>query len=596
MSFKSTIVQSIYLCTLCLFGSTMLVGCDESYDLDKLGGDITLFENAIAAPIESEMEITVSDLLSNDDLSDLIKVDEKGRYALHFSGSIDPIKLDVPAIDFDEIDPTLASSHLDFLASLKANPTFVEILDRVGYTGGPLPEIPGLQIPEDVVHAPIADATEHYEFTIKDIPQEVVSISSLKLTDKSTVTLSLHAEGFPKDITHVTFEFVLIPPSQMDIIPVEEDIWHDNNGYHIEHDLPVVNGALDDEVHFEIDALKFDPPLARREDGSILVESDLYYSGKVHINESFSLTGWTPQFDLKVGFKMSASSVKEVSGTVQAQIDGFEFQQAIENLPDILTHPKTCLDLQQVLVELDVNNGMPLALNADVEFQSTFFDGTSSPLIRNTSPLQILADSQHKLVITNDASYAGGEFNHIPNLHKLVERIPRSISIKGTPSIPVSDLTIQAGHTYEVGLGYALEVPIVLGDKVNLFYETVLEDVAEDLRSVTSYFDCAQIEGVVESTLPVDVNLKLYALDKSGNVMNEIKMSNTLLVAAGKTQPFALRLDILAEESTFNKLDKIVLSVSATSDTTGELRPEQYLKITKLSLRLPEGATVATDL
>ena len=181
-------------------------------------------------------------------------------------------------------------------------------------------------------------------------------------------------------------------------------------------------------------------------------------------------------------------------------------------------------------------------------------------------------------------------------MHKLVERIPRSISIKGTPSIPVSDLTIQAGRTYEVGLGYALEVPIVLGDKVNLFYETVLEDVAEDLRSVTSYFDCAQIEGVVESTLPVDVNLKLYALDKSGNVMNEIKMSNALLVAAGKTQPFAMRLDILAEESTFNKLDKIVLSVSATSDTTGELRPEQYLKITKLALRLPEGATVATDL
>lgn len=595
MFFKCKLTRSICLGIACFIVATMMVGCDESYDLSKLDGDVVLFQEGISAPLENDVEIELSQLLTSETTNDLIVVDEKGRYVLNFSGSIEPVNFDVPEVAFNEFDPTLASSHLDFFESLRKDPIIAPVLELLGYQGGALPDNDKLVVTENVVHAPIVDKKENYSFEIPGIPEEVVAVHSIKPHENTRMTLSLHAEGFPEDITHVTFEFILHAPSQMMLHPEEKDIYKDDLGYfHIEHDLPCINGKLDDVVHFYIDSLVFTPALQRRTDNSILIESELEYSGKIHINESFHLGGWTPQLDLNVGFKMDASTIDEVKATVQADIDDIELNEEIGSLPEVLTNPETRLDLQQVLLSLNINNNIPLGVNADVELQSKFYDGTTSPMVTTDKPLQILPEAQQQLVVTNDAQYAGATY--LEKLDELVEKVPQSFYFKASPYVPATDLILKLGHTYSLALDYALNVPIILGKNLNLHYDVEVKDFAQTLRDVSTYFDCAKLEGVIESTLPINVTLKLHALDKDGNIMNEIKMSNPLEVKANKKSPFSIQLDILANDKTFDKLDKIILSVTGKTNSVGELRPEQKLKITKLSVSLPEGATLASEL
>lgn len=594
MSFKSKLARNIGAGIACFFVATMIVGCDESYDFSKLGGDISLFENGISLPVESDVKITVSELLTNEEMGDMIVIDEQGRYSLNFSGTVDPVQFDVPVVYFETIDPTIASAHLDFMESIENDPVFGPMLEVLGYQGGALPEIPELVVPENVVHAPIVDATEEYDFSINDIPEELISVSSITLAEGAVATLSLHAEGFPTDIDSVAFEFILHAPSQMVIHPEEKDIWKDDKGYfHIEHQLPCIDGKLDDEVHFYIDSLVFEPAISRSENGTIDIESELQYSGTVHITESFYMGGWVPQLDLNVGFKMDGSSVKSVTATVQADVDDVAIEQEITNVPDLLSAPNTCLDLQQVYVCLNVDNQVPLPLYADIEMQSTFFNGTTSPVIATEEPVHIAASLAQEVVITNDAQYSGENVTIIPNLPELVKSVPQSVKLKAAPYVPVTEVTLELDKTYSVDMSYALQIPIVVGDEVSLYYEEAMEGISEDLRSVTTYISCAQIQGVLESTLPVDVDLELFAVDKNGTVMKEITMSGALTAKAGQTNPFNVRLDIVPEEATFNKLDKIILTVSATSDKVRELRPEQYLRLKNLALRLPGGVKVA---
>lgn len=593
MSCKCKFVRTLASGIVCAYLALVTVGCDESYDLSKLGGDVTIFQNGITLPVESEVAISLSELLTDSLTGDYIKVDEAGRYVLSISGAVDPVEFEIPKIAMEKVNPELASTHLDFMESIESDPTLSALLDATGYTGGALPDVEQLIVPENVIHAPIADATQPYSFTVDNMPKELLAIHNVKIHEGTFANLSLHAEGLPKDITHVTFEFILDPPHELIIEPVSEGVWKDTDGYfHILHDLPCVNGCLDDAVKFKVLSLDFNPPLEVNQNHQLNVESHFYYYGKIHINESFHLGGWVPQLDLNMGFVMDATEVDEVTATIQADIEAMELAQELDNLPEFLTNPDMQLDLQEIAMELNINNNIPLGVNADFMVESKFFDGSTSGKITSDEPLAIKPSSQQKLIITNVDTYTDGDVVLVPNLNDLIKKIPQSVAFTVVPYVPATELTLLLGNTYSIDLDYSLNVPVVLGKGVKLKYETSLDNIAEDLRNVTSYISHARVSGVFESTLPLNLHLTLYAVDKNGNIMDEVKVSNALDVNANRTSPFNLGLDILAEKATFDKLDKIILSVSGDAEQVGQLSSGQFLKIHNLALCLPEGVTV----
>lgn len=599
MLFKNKFVRTLVSGVVCAIVATITVGCDESYDFSKLGGDVTIFQNGISLPVESELAISLSELLTDSITGDFIKVDEKGRYTLYLSGAVDPVEFEVPAISFDGISPDLGSTHLDFAESILKDPVIGPLLESIGYTGGAVPDIEQLVVPEDVVHAVIPAATETFEFVVTDIPQEIVSISEVKL-DGAIATLSLHAEGFPADIDSIEFEFLLDPPHELYIKPLDEKIYYSevDHYYHIVYKLPCINGCLDDQVQFEASGIGVFPPWYPDDFHRLSENLQLRYAGFVHIKESFHLGGWVPQFDLNIGFSLSSAVIEEVSGEVQATIDPISLTQELTGLPDFLIDSKTKLDLQEVSFELNVNNNIPLGVHADFEIESKFFDGSSSGVIASPEPLVVEPLSQQHLLVTNVEQPADADVDVllVPGLEKLIDKIPQTFAFTVEPYVPATELTLRLGQSYSVDLDYSLNVPVVFGKGMKMSYETSLGDITNDLRNVSTYISHAQVSGVFESTLPLNLNLILYAVDKNGNIMEEIKMSNALEVTGNKTSPFNIGLQIVPEQATFEKLDRIMLSVSGDASDAGELSPEQFLKIRNLVLSLPEGVTVLEDI
>ena len=190
---------------LCVLASASLLnGCDEAYDLNNLGGDITIFENGVSAPVGETEKFYLGDFIGE---NDLLEIDENGRYMISYNGSAST-SLSFPSIEVPAMDPEFGKAHLDFYETLRNNPDYSEIVSYIELAAGgsfdhysSIPEVinplTGQKIPLMVpeIHAEIPRNLEAFEMDIYDVPEELVSISKITLSDNAAVELSLHAEG-----------------------------------------------------------------------------------------------------------------------------------------------------------------------------------------------------------------------------------------------------------------------------------------------------------------------------------------------------------------------------------------------------------------
>lgn len=599
---KKAFVQRFGLGLCVLATASLLNGCDESYSLNDLGGDITLLENGVSAPVGETEKFYLNDFIGE---NDLIKIDEDGRYMISYSGNAST-SLSIPALDVPAMQPEFASAHLDFFESIRNNPDLQDIITLIETaTGGEfdhynsIPEIKnpltGENIPLNVngIHASIPRSLEEFEMDIYDIPKELVSISKVVLGDDATVELSLHAEGLPKTIDEVSIDFYVHPPVQLHITPVDESIEViSENYFHISHRLPCVDGKLDDVILFSLDRIEFKEPLMREEDGKIAIFADLDYEGRIDIDQKFDLTGWTPVLDLNVGFKVSDFSVESAAATVQADIEPISFSQEITGLPELLASPKNCFDLSYLTFELNVNNATPARLATDFMMQSTFQDGSESGDIATQEPIVIEPNMLQQIIISNEEKYAG-QPGYIPNLNEVMYKIPRLLRLKASPYIPRTDIELNLNTEFNVGVDYSMRVPIIFGEDLHLSVSGDFGDLGADIAVLSENAAAVELSAKIVNTLPLDVKMNVIPVDAAGNALSGVTIEGVpLLIDGNTTTPF----DIKIKATENNDLDKLYtlqfeLEGTAAGDNN-ELRPDQYLQFTDIVLSLPEGVSI----
>ncbi|MBE6306898.1 MAG: hypothetical protein E7084_04520 [Bacteroidales bacterium] len=580
--------------------TALLSGCDKSYDLDQLGGDITLFENGVTAPIGNTDKFYLKDFIEENDLLQTDSV--TGNYVIRYSGE-SATSLSLPSFNIDGYSESFPPVHLDFFESVKNNEQLsgiIDLLEMVGYYhGDEIPEITNpltgerehLIVPS--VHAEIEHDVEVFEIDVP-VPEELIDVKNISLGDGAIIEMTFHAEGFPVTLDSVSFDFIVHPPLQMHIERMDETILFDPSHmtYEIKHKLPCVNGKLDDKVTFRLVELHFEEPLTRNENGELAIFAEFEYEGSIDINHEFDLTGWTPVMDMNVGFSLGASTVEEVEACVQAQVDPIALSQEIEGLPEILTRPENCLDLRYLTLQLDVNNGTPAALETQLKLQSTFHDGSMTEEIGTENPLRIAPNALQKIIISNEEKYKD-EPGYIPNLHKLMYRIPKMLSLEAVPSIPPTDVKIDLRKEFNVAINYALSVPIIFGGDLALHLSGDFGDLGADIAALSENAAKVGLSGNIENTLPLNVNLDIEPVDADGNVLRGVTIEGIpMTVKANDVTP--LKIVVSAEAG--NDLDKLytlryVLSGNAGGESNS-LRPDQYLQFSDIKLSLPEGITV----
>lgn len=576
---KKTVALFLIAGTICL-----TTGCDDTYDLNKISGDMQLFENGLTAPVGNSTKFYLTEFIEENDILTV----RDGKYAIHFEGN-SPTTISIPEVKINPIAPTFEDASINFIESISMLPGMQEALDATGYTSGPLPEL-GIEI--SGIMATIPEKREPISINLPEVPTEIISISSIQAAPQTIFTVTVHSDDFPKQITKAKFDFTFKIPQQLIVEPTQSDVTLDEYGnLHISREVSCNNGSFTEEIPLLINSVYFEPAVLRQPDGNIAIETDLVYSGAISINEQFDFSGWDPDLLLSIGAESGAIHITEASTCIEKAIDPIEYTYELNDLPDFLQNENTCLDLTSIMINLSVANNSPAALETELKLQSDFLDGsTSGDWLSTLQPIAIAPLTTQDIIVTNDDTYAGTP-GYIPGLEALMYRVPRLIKVYASPRIPASDVTLTFDTEYDLDFNYNINVPISFGNNFNLYYEDTFPDLDLDLSSISDASTSLYLEGDAVSTLPIDLTMTLTPLDSEGNVMEGLVISQETPIRGNATTEFSISIEDHSNGALQN-LNAIRFSVSGTAENGGALSPDQYLQFNNLRIVLSDGIKI----
>lgn len=576
---KKTVALFLIAGTICL-----TTGCDDTYDINKISGDMQLFENGLTAPVGNSTKFYLTEFIEENDILTV----RDGKYAIHFEGN-SPTTISIPEVKIDPISPSFEDASINFLEAISMLPGMQEALDATGYTSGPLPEL-GIEI--SGIMATIPEKREPISINLPEVPAEIISISSMSPAPQTLINVILHSDGFPKQITKAKFDFTFKIPQQLIVEPTQSDVTLDEYGnLHISREVSCNNGSFTEEIPLLINSVYFEPAVLRQPDGNIAIETDLVYSGAISINEQFDFGGWDPDLLLSIGAESGAIHITEASTCIEKAIDPIEYTYELNDLPDFLQNENTCLDLTSIMINLSVANNSPAALETELKLQSDFLDGsTSGDWLSTLQPIAIAPLTTQDIIVTNDDTYAGTP-GYIPGLEALMYRVPRTIKVNATPRIPANEISIEFNTDYALDFGYDINVPISFGNDFLLHYEDTFPDLNLDMSGLSDAATSFELEGEAVSTLPIDLDMTLTPLDAEGNVMQDIVISQEATLRGNATTHFSITVEDRSNGA-LQQIDAIHFSVSGTAENGGALSPDQYLQFNNLRIVLSDGIKI----
>ena len=241
---------------------------------------------------------------------------------------------------------------------------------------------------------------------------------------------------------------------------------------------------------------------------------------------------------------------------------------------------------------MNINNTTPATLATDFSIQSIFQDGSESGTIGTENALIVEANKEQQIIISNEEKYAG-QPGYIPNLNEIMYKIPRLLSLKATPSIPLTNIDLHLNRDYNVGVNYSLQVPVIFGEDLHLSVSGDFGDLGVDIAALSEHAAVVQLSAKIVNTLPLDVKMNVKPVDAEGNTLSGVTIEGIpLLIDGNTTTPFDIKIKAIEN----NDLDKLYtlqfeLEGTAASDNN-ELRPDQYLQFTDIVLSLPVGVSI----
>ena len=116
---KKTVALFLIAGTICL-----TTGCNDTYDINKISGDMQLFENGLTAPVGNSTKFYLTEFIEENDILTV----RDGKYAIHFEGN-SPTTISIPEVKINPIAPTFEDASINFIESISMLPGMQEALD-----------------------------------------------------------------------------------------------------------------------------------------------------------------------------------------------------------------------------------------------------------------------------------------------------------------------------------------------------------------------------------------------------------------------------------------------------------------------------------
>lgn len=359
-----------------------------------------------------------------------------------------------------------------------------------------------------------------------------------------------------------------------------------NNQIRIE--LNVINGG---SLPIKIDAIEI--PSEKR----TISGGNLQFSGNIEVSAT-TLNWELPanrggEMYRQLGLHFPSITPKEVVGVIDYAFPTTDSNIAVDagQVPDFLKDATISIT-NPTLKAVFENNPLPLV------FSGTIGSQKSSNVIGTANiPTTLLAkQATNTLYISpTDKPFdivdypAGSQKIKVENFNTLVSKLPDNVKVSlnaGTNSSVTQ--TLELGKTYETKLNYTVFVPFEFNKDFSLTYS----DTTNSLN--LEKYDASNLQATItlsaENTIPMNLTLKAVPLDKSGNVINSVEITNGVIkagsLASATTSPLTLQLKQKAGASVAN-LDKIRFEiVSNASEAGGALISTQYIKLNDIRIKV----------
>lgn len=334
MILRQTLKRGGAAVVACMGLAGLMISCDSDFDLSNINTDITV-GGSIAAPIGATDTLTLSRLI---DLTDNLKVDENGAYALTSNGST--------VLDIDRIDRVQ-------IKDLSTTPEYFNFS---------VPSIPGT--------LPTLDLTTPMSVTmainaVQDMPNEVERITSLSVSPVvTTVHLKLSAPGLGKITGAGVKNFVMDFPDMLQFGAGIEGMDYETNRV-------TINKNFDSEGNLSV-AL---PIVGMRQLPDIK-------NHKMTVNERVVCSGTfvgvangvtavdLSGMQLTFVYDVPDFQVEDIHGTVDADVVIKPETVNMGDLPDLVTDESTSLNLNTICLKLDVSNPVGVPFGADLTLRA----------------------------------------------------------------------------------------------------------------------------------------------------------------------------------------------------------------------------------
>lgn len=629
-----------------VLSSCLFVSCvDEKYDLNDV--DMTLGTSSdLTLPTSSTGEIILKNIvdLENDGVVQAID----GEYFLIEGGSadvpnvtVDPITVTSPSLDgfkaFVSVDKFVSNSRTDINratnAGMPLDQTYLYTIKEEDKAHYKIDVSSGI-ISEDIVSVTSVDFVDGttLDAQIKiTFDKEHAFINKVHLDDlKVTIPMGLH-------VAHAEFRHWTEIDGKV-VLKDEDAKVFDNNKGEIIFTYKDVNTVVDENHAIDV-LITFDKAITGN-DGFVFANNKVSLNGIFKLDGTFRLE--TSDFDESaltdeqktaiyqsgsydvirpdmIGFEGGASFnkdivVKSFAGKIISNV-GDVATIKLDNMPDFINDPETCLDLANPAFFVEVNNTLPADASTSVTLTSKYLDGTAS--VSKSTGIFVLPANKHVVFcLANNPEQAviPGQFTSlerinitIENLSELLLKVPDEIRVD------VSDVTMETDNMpipidvpkeYSIGVNYKVYTPLEFGPSFKLVYQGTEEGIAEDLEDINKMDTKAvRIDANVVTDFPLDLTLSVDALSRDNvSLKGKIIDVDDVHVYAHKegaeptsTQPVSLT--ILPKKGhtireLLEQMDKLhYRAVAEAKGTEGKLMENASIKLTDIKITLLGGVS-----
>ncbi len=544
----------------------------------------------------------------------------------------------------DEHGNYVAEGNVSVTGNAVAESSDGNILHKADIEALTDPETGGIRVSGTVEAIDVNDCTvslDQYEFQIDEHPEiklfdtakfpediDYLHIDRVELAD-TWLTLDIRAASMPDLGSAPRIDVVVALPEE---IIIDDSRVDDGNNLHIE-------GSFDSDNIFSMDPIAITGlDLNGYEDlkqaGEIMKTIDI--TGKVFVSEPKvenpeDLNGQEVLVYVEGGIQ--AVNIGKITGNIGYSLkkeneDGSDaLSQTVDlsGLPDFIKGEDVTLDFANPYITVDVTSNIGIPVQGNISITPVFAD---VPDTENSQSIQITVPKKESAqdkgvtsywIAASDTGMPQGYRFVKAEIGELLKEIPDSIELNIDASTDRAEtFIVEPQAEYELALDYDVIVPLEFGEdlKIVMDYtfpgdgdldendgqtdgtETGSDSEGETLPSIMGELlnmNSLGIAGSIESTLPLELALRLELLDSEKKVIPSEAMQIPIQ-AGSMTHPSVSDLDValkLAEGADGTDLSYIKMYFEVTSgNMAGEpVTEDSYIKAT-LKVKVPGGVTI----